>query len=168
LEGASSLGGVGVYMNNGKGEFELASVVPLSPANIMVLADFNHDGLLDIATSFNQLAFGKGKGQFESPVAIWDDPPPLGFVGIAAGDFNNDGWTDLMAVQGEYCCGAYFVMLNNHQGGFNVTTYTTPTGYGPKTFLRSHVLVWKSDYYHGLLVPCRKQFLTISSLYGVK
>jgi hypothetical protein len=131
LEGANSLGGVGVYMGNGKGEFVLTSVVPLSPANDMVLADFNHDGLLDIATSFNQLAYGKGKGQFEAPVAIWDDPPPLGFVWIAAGDINNDGWTDLLAGQGEYCCGAYFVMLNNHEGGFTVTTYTTPTGYGP-------------------------------------
>jgi hypothetical protein len=131
LEGASSLGGVGVYMGNGKGEFELASIVPLSPANDMVLADFNHDGLLDIATSYNQLAYGKGKGEFESPVAIWDDPPPQGFVWIAAGDLNNDGWVDLMAVQGEYCCGAYFVMLNNHKGGFNVTTNTTPSGAGP-------------------------------------
>jgi hypothetical protein len=79
LEGASSLGGVGVYLSNGDGTFELASVVPLSPANDMVLGDFNHDGIPDIATSSNQLAYGKGKGQFESPVVIWDDPPPLGF-----------------------------------------------------------------------------------------
>jgi hypothetical protein len=55
----------------------------------------------------------------------------LGFVWIAAGDLNNDGWVDLMAVQGEYCCGAYFVMLNNHKGGFNVTTNTTASGAGP-------------------------------------
>jgi hypothetical protein len=54
-------------MNNGKGEFELASVVPLSPANDMVLADFNHDGPLDIETSFNQLAFGKREGPVRIP-----------------------------------------------------------------------------------------------------
>jgi hypothetical protein len=134
LEGASSLGGVGVYLNNGKGTFELASVVPLSPANEMVLADFNHDGLLDIATSYNQLAYGKGKGQFESPVAIWDDPPPLGFVWVAAGDLNNDGWTDLMAVEADGI-GDYYVMLNNHKGQFTVTTYTTPKDYGPSTVM---------------------------------
>jgi hypothetical protein len=124
LEGANSLGGVGVYMGNGKGEFELASVVPLSPANDMVLGDFNHDGVMDIATSANQLAYGKGKGEFESPVAIWDDPPPLGFNWIEAGDFNNDGWIDLMAIEGG-CLGEYYVMLNNHKGGFTVTTTNT-------------------------------------------
>jgi hypothetical protein len=122
LVGANSLGGVGVYLNDGKGTFELASVVPLSPAEHMVLADFNHDGLLDIATSANQLAYGKGKGQFESPVAIWDDPPPKGFAWIAAGDLNNDGWPDLMAVEGDGL-GDYYVMLNNQEGGFTVTTY---------------------------------------------
>jgi hypothetical protein len=129
LEGANSLGGVGVYMGNGKGEFVLTSVVPLSPANDMVLADFNHDGLLDIATSVNQLAYGKGKGQFESPVAIWGDPPPLGFAWIAAGDINNDGWADLMAVEGDGI-GDYYVMLNNHKGGFAVTTTSTEHNQG--------------------------------------
>jgi hypothetical protein len=57
-------------------------------------------------------------------VAIWDDPPPLGFNWIEAGDFNNDGWVDLMATEGECYGGVYFVMLNNHKGGFTVTTDT--------------------------------------------
>jgi hypothetical protein len=70
------------------------------------------------------LAYGKGKGQFESPVVIWDDPPPLGFNWIEAGDFNNDGWMDLMATEGQ-CLGNYYVMLNNHMGGFRVTTTST-------------------------------------------
>ena len=66
-----------------------------------------------IATSANQLAYAKGKGEFGSPVAIWDDPPPLGFAWIAAGDLNNDGWPDLMAVEGDGI-GDYYVPLDTY------------------------------------------------------
>jgi hypothetical protein len=65
----------------------------------MVLGDFNHDGKVDIATSSNQLALGNGDGTFESPVPILESPPVLGFTWLAAGDVNNDGWTDLLATQ---------------------------------------------------------------------
>jgi len=128
LEGANSLGGVGVFLGNGNGTFSQASVIPFGPANDIVVGDFNHDGKLDVATSSNQLAFGNGDGTFQSPVPILANPPDLGFDWIAAGDVNNDGWTDLLATQEEYCCAALYVLLNNQQGGFTLTTISDPAG----------------------------------------
>jgi FG-GAP-like repeat len=128
LEGADSLGGVGIYLGKGDGTFTLESVVPMGPAANLVLGDFNHDGKLDLATSSNQMATGNGDGTFQSPVAILANPPPLGFVWIAAGDLNNDGWTDLVATQYQYCCGAMYVMLNNQQNGFTLTTINDSAG----------------------------------------
>ena len=122
LEGANSLGGVGVYLGKGDGTFVLASVIPFGSSTDMALGDFNHDGKPDIATSSNQMALGNGDGAFQPPTWILADPPNLGFAWIAAGDLNNDGWTDLMATQPSYCCGAVYVLLNNQQGGFTLAT----------------------------------------------
>jgi FG-GAP-like repeat len=41
---------------------------------------------------------------------------------------NNDGWTDLVAVQSEYCCAAFCVLLNDQQGGFTLTTMKDTAG----------------------------------------
>jgi hypothetical protein len=128
LVGADGLGGVGVFLGNGNGTFSQASVIPFSAANNLVVGDFNHDGKLDVATSSNQLALGNGDGTFQAPVAILANPPDLGFNWIAAGDVNNDGWTDLLATQPEYCCAALYVLLNNQEGGFTLTTVNDSAG----------------------------------------
>jgi len=120
LQPAGSLGGVGVYLGNGDGTFTLASVIPFGGANILVLGDFNHDGIPDVATSSNQFALGNGDGTFQPPQPILPNPPLYGFTWIAAGDVNNDGWTDLVATQSGVCCDMY-VLLNNQQGGFNLS-----------------------------------------------
>jgi len=128
LEGANSLGGVGVFLGNGDGTFSQVSVIPFSPPTDMVVGDFNHDGKLDVATSSNQMALGNGDGTFQAPVPILASPPVQGFTWIAAGDFNNDGWTDLLATQPFIGTGALYVMLNNQQGGFTLTTITDKGG----------------------------------------
>jgi len=80
----------------------------------MVLGDFNHDGIPDVATSSNQLALGNGNGTFQPPTSLVADAP-LAFNWIAAGDINNDGWTDILAAT----VGAYtYVYLNDREGGF--------------------------------------------------
>jgi FG-GAP-like repeat len=119
LEGANSLGGVGIYLGNGNGTFVLASVIPFvgAPYN-MVVGDFNHDGKLDVATSANQLALGNGDGTFQAPVPILATLPPVAWV--ASGDVNNDGWTDLMFA-GTADIPDVYLLLNNQQGSFTLT-----------------------------------------------
>src|SRR5579862_4363101 len=68
------------------------------------------------------MAYGNGDGTFKAPVPILANPPNGGFVWIAAGDLNNDGWTDLFATQSAFAFEAMYVMLNDQQGGFTLTT----------------------------------------------
>jgi hypothetical protein len=126
LVGANSLGGVGAYLGNGDGTFTLKGVSPVGPG-VIVTGDFNHDGKLDFADSTNQLALGNGDGTFQVPVNIVTNPPALGYSWLAAGDINNDGWTDiLLTPAGDF---SYFaVLVNNQQGGFTQTLITNGTG----------------------------------------
>jgi len=123
LLGANSLGGVGVYLGNGAGTFALASVIPVGPATNLVLGDFNGDGIMDFADSSNELAIGNGDGTFQPPVPIIANPP-TGFGWIAAGDVNNDGYTDLLATEdiNSVPGAGFYVLLNNKTGSFTLTT----------------------------------------------
>jgi hypothetical protein len=95
----------------------------------LVFGDFNHDGIPDVATSSNQLALGNGDGTFQSPLPILADPPVLGFTWIAAGDVNNDGWTDLVGTQPYLGYnGVLYVLLNNKDGGFTLATIKDSSG----------------------------------------
>src|ERR1022692_1842832 len=107
------------YLGNGDGTFTLKSTTatPNSGGSI-VLADFNHDGKLDFATSGNLLALGNGDGTFQAPTAIVANPPSTGSSGIAAGDINNDGWPDLVLTNSAVPYNNVFVLLNNQHGGF--------------------------------------------------
>jgi len=91
----------------------------------VILADFNHDGKLDFATSGNLIGLGNGDGTFQTPAVIVASPPPGGFSGIAAGDINNDGWSDLVLTNGgidpeNIGC----LQLNNQEGGFTQLLWT--------------------------------------------
>jgi hypothetical protein len=90
----------------------------------VVLADFNHDGKLDFATSGNLLALGNGDGTFQTPAPFVTSPPYNGFQFIATGDLNNDGWPDVVLTN-EFNDFIY-VLLNNQQGGFTQTVMTVP------------------------------------------
>lgn len=80
------------------GNFQTVSTyaMPATPGPI-VLADFNHDGSLDIATSDGMslvyIVLNNGDGSFKPPVgyAAGQD-----IFAIAVGDFNNDGNLDLV------------------------------------------------------------------------
>jgi hypothetical protein len=64
------------------------------------------------------MALGNGDGTFQAPVSIVANPGNGGYDWIAAGDVNNDGWTDLVLTRSQTSRPALFVLVNNHQGGF--------------------------------------------------
>jgi hypothetical protein len=132
LFGASSAGGVVAYLGNGDGTFKLAGSAAVG-SGVLVLGDFNHDGKLDFADSSNQLALGNGDGTFQAPVTIVANPPAEGYSWIAAGDVNNDGWTDLLLTNWNITQ-ALYVLVNNHKGGFHLSA-AIENGAGPLTVI---------------------------------
>jgi VCBS repeat protein len=72
---------------------------PSSSASAILVADFNHDGRLDLATANTgsndvSVLFGNGDGTFAAAVLYRAAPSP---VAIVAGDFNGDGDLDLVS-----------------------------------------------------------------------
>jgi hypothetical protein len=95
---------VTILLGNGKGAFTPAANSPFfagSTPNDICVADFNKDGNPDLAfpnheRKYITVLLGDGKGNFNqaknSPFATEGIPH---VHGIAARDFNNDGWLDL-------------------------------------------------------------------------
>ena len=80
----------------------------------VLIADFNKDGRLDIAVSgFNPAAvsvfLNKGDGTFTGPILTSISASSIGFAATVVGDFNEDGYPDLI-VGG--------VLLGNGDGTF--------------------------------------------------
>ena len=89
----------------GDGTFTaLASTIPAGSHSIsMVSGDFNGDGNVDIAVSGSDgpgylIFLGKGDGAFTTAPSI----SSVSNYGIAAGDFNEDGLTDIAGASGIY------------------------------------------------------------------
>jgi enediyne biosynthesis protein E4 len=94
----------------------------------LVLADFNRDGAVDVvlvnsgqlgaagrpAGAENRLYVNDGKGRFRDATAEWGLPSPGYGMGVSAGDFDNDGWTDLFLTTFE----GPDTLLRNEQGRF--------------------------------------------------
>jgi hypothetical protein len=119
-------GGIGVLLGNGDGTFQAVTTIstplPTTPGQLVV-ADFNSDGKLDIASSAgNFLLLGNGDGSFQSPLLLG-----AGGLGIAIGDFNNDGSPDLVV-------GGATILLNRiphpQQTTTSVTSSQNPSNYG--------------------------------------
>ncbi len=106
-------------LGNGDATFTQAASTATSAEGYVAVADFNHDGKLDFATTGNLIAFGNGDGTFKKARAIVATPPEGGFSAIAAGDINNDGWPDLVLTNDVYGANiSAYVLLNNQHGGF--------------------------------------------------
>jgi hypothetical protein len=90
---------ISVMFGNGDGTFQKPIFTPRPQGGLgaAVAADFNGDGILDVAavrTSTNavQVFLGNGDGTFQAPQSFAVDNNPFG---LAVGDFNGDGFPDL-------------------------------------------------------------------------
>lgn len=125
---------ISVLLNKGDGTFQLhgnfGGMVTLS----LAAADFNGDGLADIAVpdpDFNtvNITLGDGHGALGS---IFDvpSPPSLPTTEVLARDFNGDGKLDLaMSLQGS---GSIAVALGNGDGTFQSPIVNTQPGATPR------------------------------------
>jgi hypothetical protein len=91
---------ISVLFGNGDGSFQRPVYSPRPPAVLgsAVVADFNGDGILDVAavnpvTNTVSVFLGNGDGTFQAPLNFTVDASPRG---LAVGDFNGDGFPDLV------------------------------------------------------------------------
>ena len=88
---------VQVFLNRGDGTFTPAIDGPAIAGGsraFAAVADFNHDGNLDIATNDGRVLLGDGKGRFTSMAG----PQFVGADNLVAADFNHDGKIDIATV----------------------------------------------------------------------
>ena len=97
--------GIEVYFGDGTGNWTIHTTLPetrpgpIMPGRALVVADFNHDGNLDLVAAFQRwgiyIYYGDGRGGFTGgPVAI--SPASQEFQSLALADVNQDGHPDLL------------------------------------------------------------------------
>jgi hypothetical protein len=93
--------GISILLGNGDGTFQKPVQYQAGDQPFyVVVADFNHDGNLDLAvanslSNYISILLGNGDGTFRS---VAKRPPVSGPVYVTAGDFNADGNIDLVAL----------------------------------------------------------------------
>jgi FG-GAP-like repeat len=115
--------GTAIVLGNGNGTFRVATrllVDALSAPQNIAVADYNRDGLLDLACAMGdgtrglfQIMNGNGDGTFRAPIN-YDVPPPNTSVGggiIISADFNRDTKPDI-ALQVRGANPALHILLN--------------------------------------------------------
>jgi hypothetical protein len=122
--GNSEFNTLSVWLGNGDGTFQPAVDYKTAFPTDVIVADFNHDGKLDLAASdfgapggTAEVFLGNGDGTFQSGVSY-----PAGYEldSIAAGDFNGDHQTDLVVVDNNN--NRVNVLLNTGEVTFSPTT----------------------------------------------
>jgi hypothetical protein len=134
---------VSVLTGDGRGGFAAADGSPFAAGhspNDIAVADFNRDGHLDLAlanheTQYLTILLGDGRGQFTpaptSHVAVVVRPHPHG---IAAGDFNGDGFPDL--VTDSWAEDRLEILFGDGKGGFRTPGTYVAVGKHPYQRIR--------------------------------
>ncbi len=131
--------GNAILIGNGNGTFQVRSRIQIdetsAPLHVAV-ADYNRDGLLDIARTMGegtnglmQILRGNGDGTFQAPNRYLVPPPSRGGIMILAGDWNGDAKPDIAFVEGGAGTPTIDV-LTNTTGGVPPPTPTPPPSLG--------------------------------------
>ena len=128
-----------LYHNDGNGKFnevsEKAGVAKPAKGLGLAIADFDHDGFMDILLANDSipefLFHNEGNGTFEEialPSGIGLDGGGATFAGMGVDfeDYNNDGWPD--AIITDLANQKYALYANAGDGSFDYTTLTTGLG----------------------------------------
>ncbi len=125
---------INIFLGNGNGTFNWSGTYQApnsanySPgSNSLFVADFNGDGVLDLAalTPYNGvfIFWGTGTGVFQPAVGYStvdpNYPSNTTAVGMAVGDLNGDGKIDIAVTESS----GMAVLLNNGNGTFGAATY---------------------------------------------
>jgi hypothetical protein len=115
-----------LFSGDGTGSFNsVHEITRLNSAASIAVADFNNDGILDIAVSDWRMSsvtvlLGAGKGSFGHAWSF-----PLRTRGtkphIAAADFNGDSISDLAVIYAQDEGDTFDVMLGNGNGTFTIS-----------------------------------------------
>jgi hypothetical protein len=121
-----------ILLGNGDGTFQAPIVAGDSAGNSIAVADFNGDGIPDVAlgnVDAVALSLGNGDGTFRSPLSY----PAASEYGsfIAAGDLNGDGKPDLAVASGVGSAGSVnndllTILLNTGQVASSFKLATSP------------------------------------------
>jgi hypothetical protein len=163
---------IGLSLNNGSAPVATEIASELARPVQTLSADFNKDGLNDVVICSQGFKVGgvylftQKSGNAYNQSTITDKP---GAVQAVAGDFNNDGWPDLMVLFGTGDEGLW-LYLNDQKGGFTSRNLLRfPPVYGSTSFQLTDIdhdgkpdLIYTCGYnfhdsrilkpYHGLYV----------------
>jgi len=122
-------GNIGIWLGNGDGTFQPVVLVPIAAApKGLVAADFNHDGITDLAVASRQgpmvgigVLLGNGDGTFR-PVVTYT--PGTHQTALSVADFNLDGNADIVAVDSDDITAPVTILLGNGDGTFRSTGQT--------------------------------------------
>lgn len=126
-EGGQFNGDLRILLGKGDGSFRLGNLYKHTAGfGAMQVADFNHDGNLDIASACGDgvcILLGKGNGEFEAPVVYAIDQ---GALALVVGDFNHDGNLDIAAIAScsflSNGCASVGILLGKGDGTFGSPT----------------------------------------------
>ena len=135
--------GNAILIGNGNGTFQVTSRIQIdetfAPLHVAV-ADYNRDGLLDIARTMGdgtngllQILRGNGDGTFQAPNRYLVPPPSRGGIMILAADWNNDAKPDIAFVEGGAGAPTTDVLTNTTRGVPPPTPTPTPVPTPPPT-----------------------------------
>ncbi|HTA24059.1 MAG TPA: FG-GAP-like repeat-containing protein [Terriglobales bacterium] len=145
----SSLHGytLSVLLGNGDGTFQTPATIGPGPSQgiaAIEVGDFNEDGHLDFVFTQGQYGnntisvyLGNGDGTFQTPITTTLASPPQLADGLAVGDFNGDGKSDvaLTANAPQQGAGTVEILIGNGDG-----TFKAPVAY-PNAYLSWKIAV---------------------------